>query len=95
MALILEDERELGDLAGIGQAMLGDFRVLGVQSVGDLARRDPDRLYAELCRLTGATHDICVLDTLRCAVAQAKDPGLPKEQRNWWWWSRQRKAGRI
>jgi hypothetical protein len=33
-----------------------------------------------------------VLDTFCCAVAQARDPGLPAEQRNWWYWSRLRKA---
>jgi hypothetical protein len=28
----------------------------------------------------------------RAAVAQAKDPNLPSEQRLWWQWSRKRKA---
>jgi hypothetical protein len=95
MALIGEDTRRLKDLAGVGKATRGDFKVLGVKSVRDLARRDPDRLYTELCRRTGVTQDVCVLDVLRCAVAQAKDPALPQERRNWWWWSRQRKAGRV
>ncbi|MBM3757043.1 MAG: hypothetical protein FJW38_24045 [Acidobacteria bacterium] len=71
--------------------MLSDFDLLGVRSVSDLARRNPDALYLCLCDLTGVQQDPCVLDTLRCAVAQAKDPNLPAEQCNWWWWwSRQR-----
>jgi hypothetical protein len=45
--------------------------------------------------MEGARQDPCVLDTFRCAVAQAQDPLLRPEQRNWWWWSRERKAGRL
>jgi hypothetical protein len=86
--------RQLKDLAGIGPAMLGDFKLLRVTSVTDLATRDADELYKELERLTKVRQDPCVLDTLRCAVAQARDPDLPAEQRNWWYWSRLRKAQR-
>ncbi len=74
--------------------MLLDFELLGVSSVDDLARRDPDLLYRQLEQASGQRQDPCVLDTFRCAVAQARDPQLPAEQRNWWWWSRERKAGR-
>lgn len=87
--------RKLSDLSGIGKAMLGDFRLLDIRSVEQLALSDPDHLFAELCRLTLSSQDPCVLDTLRCAVAQARDPHLPKEQCNWWFWSRARKAGKL
>ena len=72
--------------------MLRDFELLGIDSVAQLARADGDKLYAKLCRLTGVRQDPCVLDTFRCAVAQARDRKLPKAQCNWWWWSRQRLA---
>lgn len=72
--------------------MLSDFDLLGVRSVSDLARRNPDALYLRLCDLTGVRQDPCVLDVFRCAVAQAKDPNLPADQCNWWWWSQQRLA---
>lgn len=88
-------ERKLSDLAGIGPAMLRDFERLGIVSVDALAKADGDGLYRELCRLTGVRQDPCVLDTFRCAVAQARDPKLPKARKNWWWWSRQRKANRL
>ena len=86
------DPRSLLDLDGIGPAMLGDLRRLGIPDVAALARRDGDALYADLCRLTGLRQDPCVLDTFRCAVAQARDPALPPAQRQWWWWSRKRLA---
>jgi hypothetical protein len=85
--------RTLADLDGIGPAMLEDLHRLGVRDVAALARSDGQALYDRLRALTGIRQDPCVLDTFRCAVAQARDPGLPPGQRRWWWWSRRRKAG--
>jgi hypothetical protein len=85
--------RGLRRLRGVGPSILKDLEALGVRSVEQLARQDGGKLYDRLCRLKGARQDPCVLDTLHCAVAQARDPQLPREQRDWWWWSRQRKAG--
>ncbi|MGH9789559.1 MAG: helix-hairpin-helix domain-containing protein [Candidatus Acidiferrales bacterium] len=88
----MKDARRLGELGSVGPAMLRDFERLGVRSVAQLARRNPERLYEELCRRTGQSQDLCVLDTFRAAVAQARNPRLPAEQKNWWYWSRLRKA---
>jgi len=82
--------RELGNLDSIGPAMLRDFERLGVRTVVQLAKRNPVELYDRLCRLTGARQDPCVLDVFSCAVAQARNPHLPKAQRQWFWWSRRR-----
>ena len=72
--------------------MLRDFKLLGVGCVADLARQDPEKLYAKLGRLTGQRQDVCVLDVFRAGVAQARNPRLPAEQCQWWYWSRRRKA---
>ena len=85
-------ERGLEDLVSIGPAMLRDFELLGIRSVAQLARQKPESLYEKLCRVTGKSQDICVLDTFSAAVAQAQNPQLPAEQRQWWYWSRKRKA---
>jgi hypothetical protein len=85
-------ERELRDLVSIGPAMLRDFDLLGIASVAQLSRRNPERLYERLCQTTGQPQDICCLDVFRAAVAQARNPLLPPEQRQWWYWSRRRKA---
>ncbi len=87
--------RNLGDLHGIGKSMLKDFELLGVKSVSDLARRDGDQLFLELETKTKTRQDPCVLDVFRCAIAQANDAQLSREQSNWWWWSRERVAGRL
>jgi len=85
------DPRKLSDLVSIGPAMLRDFEILGVRSVSQLARRNPERLYESLCRVAPQHQDVCCLDVFRAAVAQAKDPRLPADQCQWWYWSRNRK----
>jgi hypothetical protein len=84
--------RQLADLISIGPAMLKDFELLGVRSVGQLARQNPERLYEKLNRKTGQRQDPCVLDTFCAAVAQARNPRLEAEKCEWWWWSKKRKA---
>jgi pathogenicity locus Cdd1 protein len=86
------EEQQLSDLVSIGPAMLRDFELLGVRTVAQLARRNPEKMYEKLCHVTGQAQDICCLDVFRAAVAQAKNPNLPIEQRLWWHWSRKRKA---
>jgi Pathogenicity locus len=86
------EERHLHDLVSIGPATLRDFHLLGIRSVQQLTRKNPRKMYAELCRLTGSVHDICCLDVFTAAVAQAKNPKLPLAQCQWWYWSRKRKA---
>ncbi len=84
--------RRLEDLVSVGPAIARDLELLGVRSVAQLARRSPEKLYERLCAVTGQTQDLCCLDVFRAAVAQARSPHLPREQRQWWYWSRQRKA---
>ena len=84
--------RRLQDLISVGPTFVRDFELLGIRSVAELARRNPEKLYEGLCRVTGKTQDLCCLDVFRAAVAQARDPLLPFEQCQWWYWSRQRKA---
>lgn len=85
------ETRQLRDLVSIGPAMMKDFELLGISSVAQLRRRSPERMYKELCRLRGQRLDPCCLDVFVAAVAQAKDPQLPIEQRQWWYWSKVRK----
>jgi hypothetical protein len=77
---------ELQQVPGIGPSMAADLRTLGVRSVRDLARRDPERLYARLCAMTGARQDPCVLYTFRCAVYAARTERPEPELLKWWRW---------
>jgi predicted RecB family nuclease len=87
-----QQPRQLADLISIGPAMVRDFELLGIRTVRDLARRKPEKLYEELCRVTGQAQDVCVLDVFTAAIAQARNPRLPAEKCQWWYWSRKRKA---
>jgi hypothetical protein len=86
--------RQLIDLISIGPAMLRDFEMLGIRSVGQLARQNPQRMYERLGRLSGHRQDPCVLDVFCAAVAQAGNPRLAPEKCQWWYWSRKRKTGK-
>jgi hypothetical protein len=85
-------ERRLEDLVSVGPAMIRDFRLLGIHSVAQLSRRNPEKMYEKLCGITGQVQDLCCLDVFRAAVAQARNPHLSAEQCEWWYWSRLRKA---
>ena len=88
------EERQLKDLVSVGPAMLEDFGLLGIKSVAQLRRRSPQRMYLTLCRLKGHHIDPCCRDVFVAAVAQARDPYLPVEQRQWWYWSKVRKGAK-
>jgi len=88
---VSETRRQLGDLISIGPAMLRDFELLRIRSVAQLARQNPQRMYARLNRVSGQRQDPCVLDVFCAAVAQARNPRLPAEQCQWWYWSKRRK----
>jgi hypothetical protein len=77
---------ELTRLPGVGPSIAADLRSLGVRLIRALARRNPERLYADLCRTTGTRQDPCVLYTFRCAVYAAGAPGPDPELLKWWNW---------
>jgi len=85
-------QRRIKDLVSVGPAMVRDFEMLGIRSVTELARRNPEKLYEKLCEVSGQAQDICCLDVFRAAVAQARNPRLPLKQAQWWYWSRRRKT---
>jgi len=81
---------ELQRLPGVGPSIAADLRLLGVRSVADLARRDPERMYDRLCRLTRTRQDPCVLYVFRCAVYAARSRSPRPELLLWWAWKERR-----
>jgi hypothetical protein len=76
------------DLPNIGPAMAEDFVRLGLRSLDDLERADPQDLYDRISRLDGVRHDPCVLDTYAAAVHNLRTG----DELPWWEFSRRRKA---
>jgi pathogenicity locus Cdd1 protein len=86
----MRDELQL--LPGVGPSIARDLRQLGVRSIKDLARRDPERMYEELNKLTGQRQDPCVLYVFRCAVYAARTPRPEPALQKWWHWKDRRLA---
>ena len=77
---------ELQSIPGIGPSLACDLRALGVRLIADLVRRDPERLYQRLNRLSGSRQDPCVLYAFRCAVYFARTPRPRPTLLKWWNW---------
>ncbi len=73
-------EDELRTLANVGPAMRRDFTLLGIESIAQLSKADPDELYTRLSRITSSRQDPCVWDTFAATIHQAKTG----EARPWW-----------
>lgn len=76
----------LQEIPGVGPSIALDLRELGVRSVKDLVRRDPERLYRDLIRKRGTHQDRCLLYVFRCAVYYARTPRPRPELLLWWNW---------
>ena len=77
----------LTDLPNVGPAMAEDFRLLGIDAPGQLAGRDPFHLYEQLCAITAARHDPCVIDVF-ISVTRFMNGDEP---RPWWAFTEERK----
>jgi hypothetical protein len=82
------EARGLLELPNVGPAIALDLFRLGITKPGQLARRDPDKMYAALCKLDGVRHDPCVLDVFAAMVDFTN--GAPA--RPWWAYTARRKA---
>jgi hypothetical protein len=78
--------KELQRIPSVGEKAAEDLAKLGIHSVKDLKKKDPDQMFLQLCALKGQRVDKCMLYVLRCAVYYAShrkhDPKLLK----WWNW---------
>jgi len=57
--------KELQKIPGIGKACSLDLWNLGIRKISDLRNNNPLKLYLQLNKVSGVTHDICMLYTFR------------------------------
>jgi hypothetical protein len=76
----------LQSLPSIGPSLAQDLRDLGFHAPDDLRGWDPEKMYADLCKLRGQRIDPCVLYSFRCAVYAATSGDKDPELRKWWNW---------
>ena len=81
-----EAETELKLIPGVGDSIARDLVSIGISEVRDLADRDPEDLYLQLCDQKGMKVDRCVLYVFRCAVYYATATPHDPELLKWWKW---------
>jgi Pathogenicity locus len=77
---------ELSRIPGVGPSIASDLYLLGICEVAELRGRNPESLYADLCRQVGRRVDRCVLYVFRCAVYFASTAEPDPEMLKWWRW---------
>lgn len=77
---------ELENAPGIGPRIAKALNDVGVSSLAQLAKQDPQALYARLCAQRGERVDPCVLYVLRCGVYFASNEQHAPELLKWWNW---------
>ncbi|HEX3150023.1 MAG TPA: helix-hairpin-helix domain-containing protein [Gemmataceae bacterium] len=82
-----DDVHDLEDLPNVGPATAGDLRQLGITRPQQLVGKDPYKLYAKLCKLTGVQHDPCVIDVF---IAITRFMG-GEAAKPWWKYTAERK----
>jgi hypothetical protein len=76
----------LSRIPGVGPSLAADLYLVGIRDVAELRGRNPESLYADLCREVGCHVDRCVLYTFRCAVYYASAAAPEPEMLKWWNW---------
>jgi RecG-like helicase len=78
---------ELLTLMNVGKATNKDLEMLGITTIADLAKCNPDDLYARLQQITGIKQDPCVWDVFAAIIHESRTG----EKLPWWHWSSIRK----
>jgi hypothetical protein len=78
--------KELRRIPGVGKTIAEDFWNLGIRSIDDLKRANPDELYDALCTLQRTQVDRCMLYVFRCAIYFASTKNPDPELLKWWNW---------
>ena len=86
MRALRDQADELQTIPGVGPSLARDLRLLGIESIADLAGRDPEELYGRLEERVGHHVDSCVLYVFRSSVYLAGRTRPEPELTRWWNW---------
>ncbi len=78
--------KELKQIPGVGDSIANDLFVVGIKSINDLKRENPELLYEKLCKIQNKRIDRCVLYVFREAVYYASNRKHKPELLKWWNW---------
>ena len=82
-----QTQKLLCTIPGVGPSLAQDLWDVGVRTLEDLARRDPQQMYEALRAMRGAHQDRCVLYVFRCAVFFAATPPGERDPQKLLWWN--------
>ena len=86
-ATLPRNASHLEEIPNVGPRIAQDLHLLAIKKPSDLKSKDPYKLYIQLCELTKAYHDPCVLDTFMAAVYFMNGEG----SKPWWHFTEIRK----
>ncbi|MFC1510292.1 DUF4332 domain-containing protein [Candidatus Omnitrophota bacterium] len=78
--------KELMKIPGVGGKISLYFIDIGIKSIADLRKKNPETLYRKMCKIHGYEVDRCMLYVFHCAVYFAKTKNPNPEKLKWWYW---------
>ena len=85
--MLRKKNNELRELMNVGPKTFQDLKLLGIDTVEQLAEADPDKLYLNINEITETKHDPCVWDIFAAIIDEAKTGN----KKPWWEWTKVRK----
>jgi len=78
--------KELRTVPGVGPRIAANMWKIGIHSLADLRKADPEKLYKALEKREQAPVDRCALYVFRCAVYYASHKRHTPAKLLWWNW---------
>ena len=78
--------KELQTVPGVGPRIAANMWKIGIRSLADLRKADPEKLYKALEKREQAPVDRCALYVFRCAVYYASHKRHDPAKLLWWNW---------
>jgi hypothetical protein len=79
--------KELRTIPGVGKSIAKDLWNIGIRSINDLKKKNPEELYRLSNDYAGMVQDRCLLYVFRCAVYYAETPVTKQDQNKLKWWN--------
>ncbi|MCE1163900.1 MAG: helix-hairpin-helix domain-containing protein [Bacteroidetes bacterium] len=79
--------KELKTIPGVGKSIAEDLWNIGIRSVSNLRRKNPEKLYDLSNDYAGCIQDRCLLYVFRGAVYFAETPEDEREPEKLKWWN--------
>ena len=77
---------DLREIPWIGEKIEALLNELGVYSIEDMKKSDPEQLYRDLCDMKASPVDRCVLYVFRCGKYSVTHKRHDPERLKWWNW---------